>query len=403
MVDAINAVTAATHSRINQNKELFINWKNLSAKEVLEHAQKGDEVPTEILKWAEDYAKLENVPDYVTYETVNGATSSDDVKAESGAENAESAEETDSNESETEENSEEINLYDQAKILIPESMQSNSDVRSAVSDAGRMVTRGENIASRANERANATEILAYSIKKEYDELVKKMEGDKKNITSEDLQKLDRLSERLTNIGNRAQNEMAAFDIQIQEIEQTFSQYLELPPIAVEKGTETVDVGAKLIATSPENADEIRTAATDNAGHRSAKYALRKVHHDRWGILLNRDYMMGRVAISAGGDAIDRGTNGGPMLERYSSEINDKDAIIQSAMDRIEDITLVERKNFSLNNENKSDNKQDIKKNSDEAKNDTSEKNDSANRDTDIQSDTLALQKRKELRGEIDQA
>ncbi len=211
MVDAINAVNAATHTRINQNKDFAINWQNLTAKEVLEYAGHGEDVPIEILKWAEDYAKLENAPDDATYEAVNGATDVDEANENARVSDSESAEESaeeteaEEDKGETNEVVEEISLYDQAGILIGESNAANKDVSDSIKDTNRKVRQGDRIAADATTKANLIEFFTRSTKAEYDDLVKKLEGDKKNITPEDLAKLDKLSSRLLNIGNRAQN------------------------------------------------------------------------------------------------------------------------------------------------------------------------------------------------------
>ena len=403
MVDAIDAVNAATHTRINQNKDLTINWQNLTAKEVLEHAGHGEDVPVEVLKWAEDYAKMENAPDDATYEAVNGATNVDEANKNAGVSDPESAEESaeeteaEPDKGETNEVVEEISLYDQAGILIGESNAANKDVSDSIRDTNRKVRQGDRIAAEATTKANLIEFFTRSTKSEYDDLVKKLESDKKNIKPEDLEKLDRLSNRLSNIGNRAQNEFAGYDLQLQEIEMVFSQYAELPPVADEKGRSAIDVGAKLVAESPQNENEITTAATIQAGKHTAAAALRKVHHREWHFLFDRNYIRGIQAIKAGGNAVDSGAEGESVLEKADSKMHDFKFEVNDAIDKVEDATLVEDKTFKLQNPDGSRRQQ--RKRANDNTDDTVAKNDPINKDKNIQADALELQRRKEQRGE----
>ena len=404
MVDAINAVNAATHTRINQNKDFAINWQNLTAKEVLEYAGHGEDVPIEILKWAEDYAKLENAPDDATYEAVNGATDVDEANKNAGVSDSESAEESaeekeaEEDKSETNEVVEEISLYDQAGILIGESDAVNKDVSDAVRDTNKKVKQGERIAAEATSRATTIEFFTRSLKAEYDELVKKLEGDRKNITPEDLAKLDKLSARLLNIGNRGQNELAGYDLQLQEIEQVFAQYQPLPPAAKEKGTETIDVGKKLVAMSPLEQGDMLSPAIENAESVTAAVALREMHHREWFFLFDRNYIRGIHAIKSGENAVDSGNNGDSVLENANSKMHDFKYTVNEAVDKVEDATLVEGKTFKLES-NEGSHRQQRKNNENNDQNDNIAKNDPINKDKNIQADALELQKRKEQRGE----
>ena len=47
-------------------------WKKLSAQEILKQESKGEEIPSEIVSWAEQMAALAKIPDDVTYEQVDG-------------------------------------------------------------------------------------------------------------------------------------------------------------------------------------------------------------------------------------------------------------------------------------------------------------------------------------------
>lgn len=47
-------------------------WKRLTAQEIIKEESKGEEIPAEILTWAQQMAAFSKIPDNVTYEQVDG-------------------------------------------------------------------------------------------------------------------------------------------------------------------------------------------------------------------------------------------------------------------------------------------------------------------------------------------
>lgn len=47
-------------------------WKKLSAKEIIREESRGEEIPEEILSWAQQMAAFSKIPDNITYEQVDG-------------------------------------------------------------------------------------------------------------------------------------------------------------------------------------------------------------------------------------------------------------------------------------------------------------------------------------------
>ncbi len=60
-------VTGAGNPRIDVNK-----WKKLTPQEIIKEQSKGEEIPPEILTWAQQMAAFAKIPDDVTYEQVDG-------------------------------------------------------------------------------------------------------------------------------------------------------------------------------------------------------------------------------------------------------------------------------------------------------------------------------------------
>lgn len=63
MVDAIGA----NNTRVDLNK-----WKKLTAQEILKEESKGEDIPAELITWAQQMAAFSKIPDNVTYEQVDG-------------------------------------------------------------------------------------------------------------------------------------------------------------------------------------------------------------------------------------------------------------------------------------------------------------------------------------------
>lgn len=66
MADSMS-VGSATTPKIDQSR-----WKKLTPQEIIKEKSKGEEIPAEILDWAEQMAAIARIPDDVTYEQVDG-------------------------------------------------------------------------------------------------------------------------------------------------------------------------------------------------------------------------------------------------------------------------------------------------------------------------------------------
>ena len=127
MVDAISAVNAAVNTEIQRRKDVSINWRNLTASEVLEHAGRGEDVPAAI-----------NAPENVSYDAVNGATQAEYARENAGTKEPEAAkeaaEETEGNDDSPREVQQEVSLYEKAGVHITNSEAARENSDSMVAD-----------------------------------------------------------------------------------------------------------------------------------------------------------------------------------------------------------------------------------------------------------------------------
>jgi len=356
MVDAINAVNPAIRSIIQNRKDMAIDWRKLTANEVLEYAGQGEDVPADILRWAEDYSKAINAPDNVTYEAANGAVDTEEAKATD--ETSKTEENSGENNEETDGESDDVStepavsLYQQAGTLIKESGAAGKEVRRAAIDANIKASQGEKVAKNATEEAKVIEFITRTRKAEYDKLVREMQSDKAKITPENLMKLDRLSGQLMSVGRQAQTQLTVYDSQLQEIESVFSQYSQMTDEASNKGSETVEVGSQLVTNNSSQQTDIQNRAKSFANKEHGKFIFKPsvVNVDLLQVT-NKDYLRGMHAISAGTKTMSDSSDTEGVLTRGNEINQNSEAQIVDAMDKVEDITFVEGNRFNLNNEN----------------------------------------------------
>lgn len=66
MADSMS-VGSATTPKVDTAK-----WKKLTPQEIIKEESKGEEIPAEIISWAQQMAAIAKIPDNVTYEQVDG-------------------------------------------------------------------------------------------------------------------------------------------------------------------------------------------------------------------------------------------------------------------------------------------------------------------------------------------
>ena len=99
MVDAISSINLATKTYFQKKKDEDIAWERLTPSQIIQYMNDGEDVPEEIMRWAEEVSRLEDAPDDVTYEMVNGSTNLEEINevlAISDSANANDKDETDS-------------------------------------------------------------------------------------------------------------------------------------------------------------------------------------------------------------------------------------------------------------------------------------------------------------------
>lgn len=414
MVDAISAVNSAINPIVQQRKDQSIDWNKLTASEILEYAGQGQDVPSAILQWAEDYSKIENAPDDVSYESVNGSTDVDEVNAQTSSTDGPGADDAADKMAMTTAQQDRQNLidsgtslYDQGRIFVERSDSSTGAVTEMEGYAQSSAKNSEETAVKAADRAGQTVNSTRSIREEYTALIRKVQSDMKNVTPGDLNRIQQLGTQLNMYGTRAQAELANYDIQLQQIDEQFAQYQTLPQEANDYGSQTVDIGTSLVQNNPNQQETVNTALIENIDGATARAALREARMSEWHFIFERDYQMGLNALESGAEALDSGAEGQSVLDdavnRNQQSVNE----VNNAELRVEESTFIEgfeRPAQTNGDENNPANANQAPENN-SGKNQESSQTTSANKtddngvkDTALLTDPLEIQRRKEQLG-----
>ena len=401
MADSMN-VTGKSKSI----SEIYINWKQLTAKEVIKKEKEGQTAPPEILKWAEELAKLNNAPDDVTYEIAKGETDIDrlnelinnTVVENKGAQN--NPEENTENPEQTEEQNAAqqfrqgladsgTGLRSQGKIMTSMSATAQAQVAGMMSDAAADAQTAENISAQADTLTDETITSTNSTKQEYDSLIARTQSENNPLTREEKARLAALGQELGKIGTTAQQQLQNMSTEVNILDAKITQNTGVTQNAVNFGAETANVGMELMGKTEEErgstAKELSTATNGNAGQ-TIKDALGKVNIFK--LFFNANYRTGFLAAKQGGETIDTASLGDTAITTADSQIQSAGNKINTNKQKIENATTVK----ANDNTGETDNN----KQTDETENEEQENLTLA--DTTITTDANEIIKRKERKG-----
>ena len=411
MVDAVDAVNAAVRPVIQLKKDVAIDWKDLTASEVLEHASKGEEVPLDILKWAEDYAKIAEAPEDVTYDASAGVRNRDDInKKDSATATVSSDEAAKDYADETDEKNDggtEVNLNTQGGIISAESKTTENSVTGTEENSKNSQTETSEISNAANQKSVETQNRTNALKAEYNALVNKIQNNKENVNQADLVRLGVLSSQLSIVVSQGQAALADYDEQIRQINSEFAQYATSISTAEEKGKKAADTGAQLKSENPDEQINEKTIAIENAKSETARDALQNERMENWKFIFDRDYALGIKSADNSSDTLEASKTSSNALkgaqagtEIASGEISQAKSFVGSTSDSVGVANI--DKNIQEKEENK---KEKVSpKTQEKTRNNTSANKTDLNgvKDSSLLADEMELQKRRVNRGESPQ-
>ncbi len=363
MVDAIGA---STNKPVKLVQDQSINWEQCTIDEIKEFQGQGQAVPSEILRWAEEIAKLESLPDDVTYEMTNGSTDIEQINQllempEEGSTEGEEAQAAQANMSQAQSERASMeaggtSLADQGKTFKDKSQEASFATTRAVIGLDDTVDQANTIAKLAEMRAAMTQSKTESIKKEYDELLEKAKtkkDDEIGLDAGEQSRMAELGQQLNTAGTRAQSVLAGFDERITGLSNSVNANAAIPATATDYGTQTTDIGLELMGKTEEERASIMGEASAVAGTNKgflglfgggkggAYGAIKDETRISFRHLADADYMLGRQVAKAGARAMDTGAQG---TKRITQAINDIDAasgIVNQAQNTVGNATYVQ--------------------------------------------------------------
>lgn len=364
-------------------KQIYIDWKQLTAKEVIKKEKEGQSAPPEILKWAEEIAKLDNAPDDVTYDIAKGETDIDKLNElinaapEKQADNEENAEEPQLSAAQQERKSMQDNgasLVEQGKTFIGRSKEASSESFRAMISGSMAANSAEGVSEKAEKEAQIIEMVTRNTKKEYDNLMQKAEDKNgEGVTASELNRIQTLGEKLNTVGTQGQNKLRDRELEVNTYESRINGLENVPTNALDYGAETSFIGTELIngkkvdTNAQENGEPAQTTppAQDDVQTRTAN-ALEETKNTKvnlFAALFNSKVRTGLQAIRQGASTIGRGNTAENVLNNSSAKVDESKNQINKAKNKIEDSTNVSAKETPT--DNKTDNQDNTTDNQDE--------------------------------------
>lgn len=260
-------------TRIGAISPQQIDWRRLTAKEIIKYEQQGVDVPTQYLQWAQEFRASLDSNDETTYEmaianenTMTTSTTpttqipsvpigSTDTTASSSTDftSTESTTTPQSGEPKTEaqmqreqlENSG-VSLKDQAKIFTADSKEKNSAVMEAsvrINDAQtQSVSEIENLENYMNDLLARAESDQTELKKQ----VANINEDKGDMST--IGKINKLQKQLEQYGISGQNQISVSEADFKQFETIINAQSNSILSAQDYGTETIGVGNDLLTS-----------------------------------------------------------------------------------------------------------------------------------------------------------
>ena len=342
-------------SRIEAISPKQIDWRKLTAPEIIEYKEQGVEVPSQYLQWAQSFLNDVNAADTdeTTYESANTQTTT--PTAESAPITNESSDVADSTAEEGAEIEEEpktpaeakreemeaggASLVDIAKVFIKDSSDSRGDtVRSSFVMAV-TANQSENEIQALDNHMKALLNKADAIQKELKNEVDSVNNGDNDPTA--IGKINKLNAQLQRMGLQAQSNLVGVEGALNTDESIVNSQSPIIINAEDFGSETLGVGNELLASIRGN-----------------------------GLIDIRELVYGLMARRVGGRTVDTSEKATNIQTESLSTISDGKSAVQDYKSQVQDKTGVAAFNLK---ENKDDEQaEDDKSSNDPAKNPTAE-------------------------------
>lgn len=247
-------------SRIEAISPRQIDWRRLTANQIIKYQEQGVDVPSQYIQWAQNFVNSIYSDDVTTYEkatsssSVETSTNTSDVASENTEETApvdESGDTTTEETNKTEAQTKREQLQQDGVSLVDQAISFTSDSnagRKAVNESASIISDAQDASVNEIQELESymDELLAKAeqTQNEFKNEVSKINEDKSDKST--FAKINRLQQELQKMGTQGQSEISATESNLIGFDSLINAQTPTIDSALDFGGETVTVGNELM-------------------------------------------------------------------------------------------------------------------------------------------------------------
>lgn len=247
-------------SRIEAISPRQIDWRRLTANQIIKYQEQGVDVPSQYIQWAQNFVNSIYSDDVTTYEkatsspSVETSTNTSDVTSENTEETApvdESGDTTTEETNKTEAQTKREQLQQDGVSLVDQAISFTSDSnagRKAVNESASIISDAQDASVNEIQELESymDELLAKAeqTQNEFKNEVSKINEDKSDKST--FVKINRLQQELQKMGTQGQSEISATEANLIGFDSLINAQTPTIDSALDFGGETVTVGNELM-------------------------------------------------------------------------------------------------------------------------------------------------------------
>lgn len=247
-------------SRIEAISPRQIDWRRLTANQIIKYQEQGVDVPSQYIQWAQNFVNSIYSDDVTTYEkatsssSVETSTNTSDVTSENTEETApvdESGDTTTEETNKTEAQTKREQLQQDGVSLVDQAISFTSDSnagRKAVNESASIISDAQDASVNEIQELESymDELLAKAeqTQNEFKNEVSKINEDKSDKST--FAKINRLQQELRKMGTQGQSEISATEANLIGFDSLINAQTPTIDSALDFGGETVTVGNELM-------------------------------------------------------------------------------------------------------------------------------------------------------------
>ena len=247
-------------SRIEAISPRQIDWRRLTANQIIKYQEQGVDVPSQYIQWAQNFVNSIYSDDVTTYEkatsssSVETSTNTSDVTSENTEETApvdESGDTTTEETNKTEAQTKREQLQQDGVSLVDQAISFTSDSnagRKAVNESASIISDAQDASVNEIQELESymDELLAKAeqTQNEFKNEVSKINEDKSDKST--FAKINRLQQELQKMGTQGQSEISATEANLIGFDSLVNAQTSTIGSAIDFGGETVTVGTELM-------------------------------------------------------------------------------------------------------------------------------------------------------------